>query len=98
APYDGQISQALLQAALDQKTQQPLSKIHDVVKFAVGDFGLDHPKFSEVTAGLGCLRTEGGAEGIHLAQRRCGGFDIELTGLSEKGFFLEIIYRKQRAG
>ena len=49
----------------------------------VGDFGLDHPEFGQVTAGVGIFRPERGAEAIGSAKGRTGGFHVKLPALGK---------------
>src|SRR5260370_5013227 len=51
-----------------------------------------------MAARLGLLRAEGRTEGIHLAQCHGRGFNVELAGLRQKRFFVEVVDREQSAG
>ena len=65
----------------------------------VGGFGLEHPEFGEVAARLRFFGAKCGTEGVDLAERRGGGFDVELAGLREIGFFVvDVLHFEERGG
>ncbi len=65
--------------AADDVGEKAFGEGHEAVEVEVGDLGLDHPEFSEVAAGFGFFRAEGGAEAVDLAERHGGGFEVELA-------------------
>ena len=62
---------------------QAFAEVHHVLVSCIGDLGLDHPEFGQVTAGLGFLRAKRRAEGVGFAKRRSGRFVIKLAGLGQ---------------
>ncbi len=68
-------------------------------QIGVSHFGLDHPKFGEVTTSLGFFGAERGAEAIHFAEGHSVGFVVKLAGLRQVNFFVfEVIHFKERGG
>src|SRR5262249_58384832 len=57
-----EISATAFETALHDEADKVLCQLHDVIERRVGDFGLDHPEFSEVATRLGFLGAEGRAE------------------------------------
>ena len=85
AADDLQVGAVILEDALDDVREELFGEVHEAVEVHVGDLGLDHPELGEVAAGLRFFRAEGGAEAVDLAERECGGLDVELAGLREVG-------------
>ncbi len=85
--------------AADDVDEEAFGEGHEAVQVEVGDLGLDHPEFCEVTAGFGFFGAEGGAEAVDLAERHGGGFEIELAGLGEVGLFVfEVVHLEEFGG
>ena len=61
-----------------------------------GHFRLDHPELGQVAAGFGLFCAERRPETIRLAYRGRRGLVIELPGLRQVRFFLEIIHFEKR--
>ena len=91
APNRLQIDPAFFEAAFHDERDEALGQFHHIVEFGVSNFGFDHPEFGEMAARLRFLRAKRWAKRIHLAQRHCGCFHIQLARLREKSFFVEII-------
>ena len=89
----------VFQDALHDGADEALAEGHDFVELDVGGFGLEHPEFGEVAAGLGFFGAEGGAEGVDLAQGHGDGFGIELAALRQVGFLVvDVIHFEKRGG
>ena len=81
----------------DDRHDQVLGEIHDVVEVGVGHLRLDHPELGEVAARLRLLGAERRAEAVDAAERHRVRFVVELTALREIGRLLvEVLRRKQR--
>src|ERR1017187_9053622 len=83
---------------MDDVRDEVFGKFEEAVEVHEGNFGLDHPELGEVTAGLGFLRAEGGAEAVDLAEGEGGGLNVELAGLGEVGGVAEVVELEEGAG
>jgi hypothetical protein len=87
-----------LQNAHNDVGDEILGELHEAVEIHECDFGLDHPEFREVTAGLRLLRAKRRAEAVDLAEREGGCLDVELAGLGEVGRVAEVVELEEGAG
>ena len=62
-----------------------LGIVHIVAQIGKGHLGLDHPELGGVALGVGLLRPEGGAEGVHVAEGHGEVLGVELAGHGEAG-------------
>ena len=62
---------------------------HVVRQVGEGHLGLDHPELGEVARRVGVLRAEGGAEGVHVAQRRGVRLGVELPRHGQEALLAE---------
>src|SRR5260370_13172182 len=83
-----QFARFVLEDALDDGADEAFTERHDFVNLDVGGFGLEHPEFGEVTAGLGFFSAERRAEGVDLAEGHGDGFGVKLAALSEVGLLV----------
>src|SRR5262249_16107893 len=90
-----QVRATPLEAALNQKTDESFSQVHEVVERGIGDLGFDHPELGQVATGLRFLGAKSRTEGIHLAQRHRGRFDVKLTRLCKERLLTQEVNRKQ---
>ena len=58
----------MLEQVSDHVGDHILREGHVVLEVRKGDLGLDHPELRRVPRGVGALGTEGGAEGVDLAE------------------------------
>ena len=65
---DLQLALAALEHAPDDRDDERLGEIHDIVQRRV-HFRLDHPELGEMAPRLGFLRAERRAEAVHAAER-----------------------------
>ena len=94
---DLELALAVLEHASDDRDNQVLGEIHDVVQIGVGHLRLDHPELGQVAARLRLLGAEGRAEAVDPAERHRVGFVVELTALRQiRGLLLEVLRRKER--
>ena len=76
---------APLQHGADDIFDHGLGIVHIVAQVGEGHLGLDHPELGGVALGVGLLRPEGGAEGIHVAEGHGEVLGVELAGDGEAG-------------
>ena len=86
-----------LEHAADDRDDQRLGQVHDVVELGVGDLGLDHPELGQVAARLRLLGAERRAEAVDPAERHRVRLVVELPALREvRGFVVEVLDREER--
>ena len=66
-----------------------LGQFHIVLKVGEGNLGLHHPELGGVARGVGVLRAEGGAEGVHIAEGHGEVLGVQLAGHGEVGRLAE---------
>ena len=78
--------------ALHDPADEALLEFHVPLGVDPGGFGFHHPELGQVAARLRLLGPEGGAEAVHLAERRRGGLHIKLPRLREvRGAEIEVL-------
>ena len=77
---------------------QVFLKLHVHLVVVKGHFRLEHPELGEVAAGLRLFGAESGAEAVNFAEGHGRGFGIELPGLGQIGFLVEVIELEQSVG
>ena len=80
---------ALLQHRADDKLDHGLGHVHVAGQVAEGHLRLDHPELGGVAGGVGLLRPEGGAEGIHVPKGHGKVLRVELAGHRQVGRLAE---------
>ena len=85
---------ALGKHRLEDKFQQGLGQRRVIGQVGKGDFGLDHPEFSEMAAGIGVLSPERWAEGVNPGQRHAIGLHVQLTRHRQEGFAAKKVFGK----
>ena len=94
-----ELARFVFEDGLDDGADQAFAEGHHVVEIGVGGFGLEHPEFGEVAAGLGFFGAERRAEGVDLAEGHGGGFDVKLAALREIGLLIvDVIHFEKRGG
>src|SRR5215467_12921451 len=94
-----ELGPALFKYSLNDVAEEVLGECHYVIQVCVCDFGLNHPKLSQVATGLGLLGAESRTEAINLAEGGGSSFVIELAGLREVGLaILKVIDAKKGGG
>src|SRR5436190_11963575 len=94
-----EIALAALQTATHDVRYEVFLQPHVGCGIIPGDFGLHHPELREVTARLRFFGAKRRPEAIHFAERRGGGFDVQLSRLREIGLAeVEVVHREERAG
>ena len=76
---------ALLHDGADDVLDHGLGHVHVALEVAEGHLRLDHPELGGVALGVGILRPEGGAEGIHVAEGHGEVLSVELAGDGQVG-------------
>ena len=76
---------ALVHDIADDVFDHGLGIVHIVAQVGKGHLGLDHPELGGVALGIGLLRPEGGAEGVHVAEGHGEVLGVELAGHGEAG-------------
>ena len=77
---EGHLIGAVVQHVADDELGHGLGGVHVALQVAEGHLGLDHPELGGVAGGKALLRTEGGAEGVHLAKGHGHGLGLQLAG------------------
>ena len=80
---------AALQHPADDELDHGLGHVHVARQIAEGHLRLDHPELSGVALGVGVLGTEGGAEGIHIAEGHGEVLGVQLAGHGQAGLLAE---------
>ena len=78
---------ALFQHRADHIFDHGLGVVHIVAQVREGHLRLDHPELGGVALGVGVLRPEGGAEGVHIAEGHGEVLRVELAGDGQAGPF-----------
>ena len=86
---EGHLLGALLHDGTDDVLDHGLRHIHVALQVTEGHLRLDHPELSSVALGVGVLRPESGAEGIHIAESHGKVLGVELAGHREVGVLAE---------
>ena len=94
---EGHLVGALLHHIVDDVFDHGLGHVHVVRQIGERHLRLDHPELRRVALGVGVLRPEGGAEGIHAAERHGEVLRVELAGHREVGPLAEEILRPVHA-
>lgn len=76
---------AVLEDVLNTELDVGLSNSHVVFQLGEGHFGLNHPKFGQVSGSMTHLRTESGTEGVNIGHRTGEGLDCKLSRDSKEG-------------
>jgi hypothetical protein len=74
-----EIFSVVLKHVTDAELDICLCTFHRIVNVSKGQFGLDHPELSDVSAGVRNLSSEGRAEGIDVGECACEIFDSQLA-------------------
>ena len=82
---EGQLVGAMLQHIADDVFHHRLGVVHIIVQVREGHLRLDHPELRRVARGVGVLRTEGGAEGVDVAEGHGHGLALQLAGHRQVG-------------
>ena len=80
---------ALLHDGADDVLDHGLGHVHVALEVAEGHLRLDHPELGGVALGVGILRPEGGAEGVHVAEGHGEVLGVELAGDGQVGGLAE---------
>ena len=91
AVEEGHFLRTLLHHRADDILDHGLRHVHVPLEVAEGHFRLDHPELGGVALGVGVLRPEGGAEGVHVAEGHGEVLGVELAGDGEAGLLSEEI-------
>ena len=86
---EGHLVGAVVQHIADDILGHGLGGVHVAVQVAEGHLRLDHPELGGVAGGKALLRTEGGAEGVHLAKGHGHGLGLQLAGNGQVDRLLE---------
>ena len=90
---------AILHHRLHDRADEPFAELDHVFEVSVGRLRLEHPEFSQVAPRLGFFGAERGTERIDLAERRGGGFHVQLPGLRQIGFLVvDVVHFEKRGG
>ena len=73
-----QVTPPALQHPRHDRADELLRQLHEPFKFQVRDLRLHHPELGQVAPRLRFFRAKRWAKRIHLAERHCGRFDIQL--------------------
>src|SRR5437762_1771830 len=93
-----QLAPPSLETAGHDVRNELLLQPHVRVGIVPGNLGLDHPELGEMPPGLRFLGAKRRPEAVDFAERRGGGFDVQLPGLREIRFAeIEVIDREQRS-
>ena len=90
---EGHLLRAFLHHIADDILQHSLGVVHIVGQVGKGQLRLDHPELGSVALGVGALRPEGGAEGVHIGEGHAEALHIQLTGNGEVGGLAEEVLR-----
>lgn len=93
-----EVGAAFAEDAFDHVDDEVFLELEVLLPVHVGGFGFEHPELGEVAAGLGLFGAEGGAEAVGAAEGGGGGFEVELAGLGEVGFVVEVLHFEEVAG
>src|ERR1700674_5883032 len=93
-----EFARLVLEDALHDGADEAFAEGHGFLELDVSGFGLEHPKFGEVAAGLGFFSAEGRAEGVDLAESHGDGFGIELAALGQVGFLIVDVVDFEKGG
>ena len=93
AVEEGHLLRGFGQHAGDDVLEHVLGQGHVVKEVREGDFRLHHPEFRRVARGVALLGAEGGAEGVHVAERHAEGLHVELAAHGQAGLLAEEILR-----
>ena len=85
-----------LEHTLNDERNEALGQIHHVLDGRVGNLGFDHPEFCEMPPGFGFFSAERWAEAIDLAEGRGCRFAVQLPGLRQECFVIEIFHFEER--
>ena len=80
---------AVVQNVADDVLGHGLGGVHVAVQIAERHLRLDHPELGGVAGGKALLSAEGGAKGVHLAERHCHGLGFQLAGNGQVDGLLE---------
>ena len=80
---------AALQHPADDVLDHSLGHVHVAGQITEGHLRLDHPELGGVALGIGVLSTEGGAEGVHIAEGHGKVLGVQLAGHGKAGLFAE---------
>ena len=80
---------AALQHPGDDVLDHGLGHVHVTGQVAEGHLRLYHPELGGMALGIGVLGTEGGAEGIHIAEGHGKVLGVQLAGHRQAGFLTE---------
>ena len=81
-----------LQHIVDDIFDGRLDDVHVIGQVGEGHLRLDHPELRGMALGVGALRPEGGAEGVHLAEGHGHTLRLQLAGYREgRGLLEEVL-------
>ena len=80
---------AALQHPVDDILHHGLGHVHIILQVAEGHLRLDHPELGGVALGIGDLRSEGGAEGVHIPEGHGKVLRVQLAGNGQVRGFAE---------
>ena len=86
---EGHFLGSMLQNIGNDVLQHVLFHPEQIVQIGEGHLGLDHPELGGMAGGVGVFGTEGGAEGIDVAEGHGIGLAVELAGNGQIGGFAE---------
>ena len=86
---EGHFIRAVVQHVADDVLGHGLGGVHVAGQIAECHLRLDHPELGGVTGGKALLGTEGGAEGVHLAECHGHGLGFQLAGNGQVDRLLE---------
>lgn len=80
-----------VQYCMEQVFQELFGQVCVFGQVGEGDFWFDYLEFGQVVGGVGVFGVEGWVECVYFVQCQVVGFDVELVGYGQEGFFVEEI-------